>query len=625
MNLDINNNFQANDSIIALIENVEDYATRKECIECLNNIDFKNEIIFKSLENILISDENNDIKYVAAKVIKNKYLNLALNPFLWTCEHCTCYKCLILIIRSLGVLDDENVKSFLINKIKKLQIENHVKFADSLITQDELELCSNHHLSEILINLLTIDSLNKKFEHLDYKLQQGLVTELDFSHVNTTIIDWKEREVIQDHSDLLGIKNLKSLKKLKLFPEDLVLKNEFIFECLLSILKAVEKLQNHFSKEILIFEINRIYGSKVSEVLNDVLEHYLTIFNVPIPILADIIRNYYSILFLKNKFPKIHYIMKNGQVRKIELINAKIITFPDFIIKNLTYLSHLTLKNCNLYKLPESLNLSKHLKVLNIEGNKVEILPKCLFELRSLKILNLKKNNLIKLPIIINKLKNLTYLNLASNKLTSVPYSIGSLVKLRVLDLYSNKLNKIPGSIIFLHKLKILNLGANKLIGLSKQFGFISSLSRLNLSHNYLKSIPKSFKHLKSLRVLNLEGNLLTSLPRSLKQLKRLEYLNLNDNRLAHFSLSAESFISLKFLDISCNNLIWIPKSIKRLSNLKRLDLSQNKIIAFSESFFALKSLEVLILFDNQISSIPNSIEKMNNLIKFDISFNLIN
>ncbi|MHA2129168.1 MAG: HEAT repeat domain-containing protein, partial [Promethearchaeota archaeon] len=60
------------DLLISLIENIEDDTVRYECIEILNKLDFKQQKVFKILENILVSDKNENLRYSAAKVIKTK-------------------------------------------------------------------------------------------------------------------------------------------------------------------------------------------------------------------------------------------------------------------------------------------------------------------------------------------------------------------------------------------------------------------------------------------------------------------------------------------------------------------------------------------------------------------------
>ena len=63
------------ESLITLIENIDDDNVRKESIDILNKIDVKHKNVFKILENILISDSNENLRYAATKVIKTKFLN----------------------------------------------------------------------------------------------------------------------------------------------------------------------------------------------------------------------------------------------------------------------------------------------------------------------------------------------------------------------------------------------------------------------------------------------------------------------------------------------------------------------------------------------------------------------
>ena len=86
--------------LITLIENNDEDLIRKECIDILNKIDFNNEKVFNILENILLSEANEDLRSSAAQVIGNKFLKKALTPFLWVLQYETSYKCLITIFKS---------------------------------------------------------------------------------------------------------------------------------------------------------------------------------------------------------------------------------------------------------------------------------------------------------------------------------------------------------------------------------------------------------------------------------------------------------------------------------------------------------------------------------------------
>lgn len=132
------------------------------------------------------------------------------------------------------------------------------------------------------------------------------------------------------------------------------------------------------------------------------------------------------------------------------------------------------------------------LRILHLEGSKLEVLPEALGSLplltelylknnelgksnkwnwkwilssrirENLKVLDLSYNMLTKLPILLTTFKNLEILDLKKNKLHSLPMGLGNLLKLTHLSLEGNQLQWLPGSISRLH-LDSLNLGDNDL------------------------------------------------------------------------------------------------------------------------------------------------------------------
>ena len=60
----------AADLLISLIENADTIDTRLESIETLKKIDIKHKKIFSILENLLISDSNEEIINLAANTLK---------------------------------------------------------------------------------------------------------------------------------------------------------------------------------------------------------------------------------------------------------------------------------------------------------------------------------------------------------------------------------------------------------------------------------------------------------------------------------------------------------------------------------------------------------------------------
>lgn len=78
---------ETTDLLISLINGSEDAKIRTASINVLEEVDFRDEIIFKILENHLISDENASVRASAARVIILNFLDQGLEPLEWTTKH----------------------------------------------------------------------------------------------------------------------------------------------------------------------------------------------------------------------------------------------------------------------------------------------------------------------------------------------------------------------------------------------------------------------------------------------------------------------------------------------------------------------------------------------------------
>lgn len=78
---------KAADMLISLIEGSEDINTRVNSIKILETIEFRNDRIFKTLENYLISDEHAILRATAAEYIIINFLDESISPLNWVIEH----------------------------------------------------------------------------------------------------------------------------------------------------------------------------------------------------------------------------------------------------------------------------------------------------------------------------------------------------------------------------------------------------------------------------------------------------------------------------------------------------------------------------------------------------------
>ncbi len=281
--------------------------------------------------------------------------------------------------------------------------------------------------------------------------------------------------------------------------------------------------------------------------------------------LADILINYFTILYLKKTYWRLKFKIEKCKIVELNFIFKGLTSVPE-AIKNLSSLKSLILRYNQILSIPDWIGSLSSLESLNLNINNIKSLPESIGSLSSLKELSLWKNELIFLPESMGSLSSLETLNLRLNQLEALPDFIGNLTSLKELNLHDNKLPAIPYSI-----------------------GSLSSLEKLNLSWNELKIIPESIGSLSSLKELDLGRNELEKIPDSIGSLTSLQLLNISENKLISIPETIGSLSSLEILNLSRNELIYLPESLKGLTSLKELYLGDNR---FKDYPKALKILE---------------------------------
>ena len=609
------------DLLISILEHGEDDLIREDCIEIFSKLSIDQDHLFPLVENLFISDPNEKIRCASAKLLGKCFLDKCLEPMLWALGNESSYECLIIIVETLEKLDTNASKNVLRNKIESIQ---HPLFHSSLkplIKNNKLNKLSSHELSNILKNFFTLSFLERKFSKLKYTLQDAIIQKLDFSSVDNQVINWKDRKNIKDISVILGIENVPTIKKLKLFSIQWAIQNDYSYLCQITLIKNLLKLNPSLVHELLIYQLSQIrdplFQSQM-DTLTDYMDDPEKLSNLE---LADLLINYISIMFLSQKYPKIAFSFENGYIIDFKLHGTPLIKIPK-ALENLHHLRTLILKNCSLYALPQGINNYKNLEILDLEANNLQTLPDTLGCLSNLKQLNIKKNRLINLPESIKDLGNLEVLNLESNQLRLILETIGNLTSLNKLSIHRNHLKSIPDTIGKLKELRYLNIYLNELTHIPNTIGQLNSLTYLNMDSNRLTDIPSSIGNLKSLKKLKLGDNRIASLPETLGDLKCLKICELQWNRLKALPNSIGGLRSLKSLYLMKNRVRKLPESLGKLYNLEILDLTWNQINHLPDSIGDLHSLRSLNLFGNKLTTLPESIGQLNKLLYLNICSN---
>lgn len=113
----------------------------------------------------------------------------------------------------------------------------------------------------------------------------------------------------------------------------------------------------------------------------------------------------------------------------------------------------------NRDSLPEEVFDFAELRELTVKGVRLCILNRNISKLKHLKILNLDRNKLVRLPETLCELPELESLVISRNMIESLPDNIGNMKSLKVIDAWDNPLYVLPQSIVKLRKtLNIVDL-----------------------------------------------------------------------------------------------------------------------------------------------------------------------
>ncbi|MFX1390672.1 MAG: leucine-rich repeat domain-containing protein [Promethearchaeota archaeon] len=226
------NKLTASNLLISLIENSNKMQIRLESIDTLEKIGLKSERIYKLLENLVISDIDGEIRFSAAKFLKNSFIDKSINPFKWVINNDSNYNCLIIVIQSLIEMNSDESKLIIINEIKKITKNKYLnkergvknkfkKVLKKLNKQKRIINFTLKELGEITINYLTILYLCKQYPNVFYELnnQTGIIHLLDLSdymeyEVKGTPFGWKNN--IRSLSEIVGLSYLNNLKEIDL-------------------------------------------------------------------------------------------------------------------------------------------------------------------------------------------------------------------------------------------------------------------------------------------------------------------------------------------------------------------------------------------------------------------------
>ena len=457
------------DLLIFLIGNDNSLEIRLESIRTLQKIKVSNEKVFSVLEDLLVSDSNEEIRELAANSLKELFQEKALSPLKWALEHENSLQVLMSIVNFIKEINDHNAKSIFIDVVGKFDIDKFSNSIRALYLKKEIQSFKTDKLAKIIKNYTIIKYFEEILKDVDYQIEKGLVTELNLSFASNEIHGWK---ILNNLSQFLN--DLEDLKRLELRSD------------------RIGKFP---------ISISSLYSLQ-----------FLDLSHNSIGKIPDSIQSLKSLEYLNLEYNDLTEVPKS--------------------IGSLTSLKELNLKHNKLTDLTPNLGKLTSLKVINLHGNQFNMFPPVIEDLSSLKTLKLGLNNLRSVPAWVKNLHSLKILELGGNKsLSNFEDWIDFLPPVVELNLYNDDIKVLPESIGTFNSLEVLILPNNKITKLPESFRKLTSLKKVDLSWNDVTKVPEWISSLSSLEELNLRGNQLESLPDTISSLPSLKILTITQNK----------------------------------------------------------------------------------------------
>ena len=213
--------------LVSLIENSTNTEIRKKSIHYLKKININQDFLFQFLENLLVTDTNNQIRVLAAQTIRERFLDRALKPMKWAICYERDYDCLMEIIETLLSINTAEAKEIIWQKIQqkreRMYIDNRQNYLNKQFRKSTEWIVKEKNilidvLGEILVNYLTIQRLIEKFYTVFFEWEKGVIQKLDLSEIGWNVNVWKQKyaERISTLSEISEIQRLTHLKRLDL-------------------------------------------------------------------------------------------------------------------------------------------------------------------------------------------------------------------------------------------------------------------------------------------------------------------------------------------------------------------------------------------------------------------------
>uniref|UniRef100_A0A0A9ZD31 Insulin-like growth factor-binding protein complex acid labile subunit n=1 Tax=Lygus hesperus TaxID=30085 RepID=A0A0A9ZD31_LYGHE len=243
--------------------------------------------------------------------------------------------------------------------------------------------------------------------------------------------------------------------------------------------------------------------------------------------------------------------------------------------------------------------VNTHMKLLQVNNNRLKRVPQELRQFRNLKTLTMSHNQIVSLDGALSTTRLLDKLDLAFNNISILyPYDFRELLNLGDILLGHNRISNLNGSLLPLKNLRHLNLTHNEIVDFNLQeIRGLRKIEVLDASHNKIRVISGKFGNSvepePKVQELRMEYNELRYLRAGLTGFKGLQRVILRHNVLE--SITADDIRGLDdllFLDISYNYLTTLDGTSQViLPALEELRANHNWMVSLETDFDGLPKL----------------------------------
>ena len=180
---------------LSFLENDNESDIRVKSLGFIEKLELTNDRVYKTLESLLISDSESEVRSAAARIIIRYFIDEGLEALKWALEHDNSPRCvnhIICHLKSQEKVKENEIKSILINILKSVK-DSHFIFNDYKYSEEIKPLFNNDIVTkwgldkviELFLNFKSLNFFNENFSgYYTAFIFEGLVRVLDLFDLN---------------------------------------------------------------------------------------------------------------------------------------------------------------------------------------------------------------------------------------------------------------------------------------------------------------------------------------------------------------------------------------------------------------------------------------------------------